>query len=291
MSSLWNFQRVLDVGKSMSNPVKSVFLLVDDISILCDMTSHLFLFFTDDNREEKGDAQVKDEVKDNRNIVDSNCAQNLSGEDIDEMKRSDFIYLQDATGVQIIEALIANSSTFEKKTSFSQVGLFVMFKFQRCTFHGYADFLSCGRNTSSESRKNMHLSLAYLHEGLEPKVVHRDVKSSNILLDRQWNAKVSDFGLAKLLFSERSYVTTRAMGTYGYVAPEYACTGMLNEKSDIYSFVRRSQILGLENGSWLVGVLYEVNGRAAGFGEGDGEMVRVVKCKTVSVRGVKLGYV
>ena len=59
--------------------------------------------------------------------------------------------------------------------------------------------------------------LAYLHEGLEPKVVHRDVKSSNILLDRQWNAKVSDFGLAKLLCSERSYVTTRVMGTFGLV--------------------------------------------------------------------------
>lgn len=57
--------------------------------------------------------------------------------------------------------------------------------------------------------------LAYLHEGLEPKVVHRDIKSSNILLDRQWNAKVSDFGLAKLLGSESSYVTTRVMGTFG----------------------------------------------------------------------------
>lgn len=57
--------------------------------------------------------------------------------------------------------------------------------------------------------------LAYLHEALEPKVVHRDIKSSNILVDAQWNAKVSDFGLAKLLGSGKSHVTTRVMGTFG----------------------------------------------------------------------------
>jgi serine/threonine protein kinase len=60
-------------------------------------------------------------------------------------------------------------------------------------------------------------SLTYLHEGLEPKVVHRDIKSSNILLNKQWNSKVSDFGLAKLLSPESSYITTRVMGTFGFV--------------------------------------------------------------------------
>ena len=63
--------------------------------------------------------------------------------------------------------------------------------------------------------------LLYLHEGLEPKVVHRDVKSSNILLDKlldkHWTPKVSDFGLAKLLGTGRTYVTTRVMGTFGLV--------------------------------------------------------------------------
>lgn len=58
--------------------------------------------------------------------------------------------------------------------------------------------------------------LAYLHEAIEPKIVHRDIKSSNILIDDEFNSKVSDFGLAKLLDSGESHITTRVMGTFGY---------------------------------------------------------------------------
>ncbi|KAL1535167.1 putative serine/threonine-protein kinase pbl21 [Salvia divinorum] len=79
--------------------------------------------------------------------------------------------------------------------------------------------------------------LEYLHCQANPPVIYRDLKSSNILLDRDFNVKLSDFGLAKLgPVGDNTHVSTRVMGTYGYCAPEYAMSGKLTLKSDIYSF-------------------------------------------------------
>ncbi|KAG8500432.1 hypothetical protein CXB51_004295 [Gossypium anomalum] len=78
--------------------------------------------------------------------------------------------------------------------------------------------------------------LAYLHDHCDPKIIHRDVKAANILLDEEFEAVVGDFWLAKLMDSKDTHVTTAARGTIGFIAPEYLSTGKSSEKTDVFSY-------------------------------------------------------
>lgn len=118
-------------------------------------------------------------------------------------------------------------------------------------------------------------ALAFLHEQCQPRILHRDIKPSNILLDEESGAYLSDFGLSKILDPEATHATTRVAGTYGYIAPEYAMTGRVSNKSDVYSYgimllelmsdkrVLDPSFVGQENGfnivSWTVMLLQAGN--------------------------------
>lgn len=112
--------------------------------------------------------------------------------------------------------------------------------------------------------------LLYLHEQCNPKIIHRDVKAANILLDEFFEAVVGDFGLAKLLDRQESHVTTAVRGTIGHIAPEYLSTGQSSEKTDVYGFgilllelIMGPKILSAANGQVQKGMLLDwVNNRS-----------------------------
>ncbi|KAI3754021.1 hypothetical protein L2E82_26108 [Cichorium intybus] len=96
--------------------------------------------------------------------------------------------------------------------------------------------LSLTWSTRFEICMGVARGLAYLHEESRVRIIHRDVKSSNVLLDSDLNPKISDFGLAKLYDDKKTHLSTRVAGTFGYLAPEYAMWGLLTEKADVFGF-------------------------------------------------------
>ncbi|KAK9706814.1 hypothetical protein RND81_07G153300 [Saponaria officinalis] len=100
----------------------------------------------------------------------------------------------------------------------------------------------CQDTPTLDWSKRMHIALGagrgllYLHEQCNPKIIHRDVKAANILLDDTFEAVVGDFGLAKLLDRKDSHVTTAVRGTIGHIAPEYLSTGQSSEKTDVFGY-------------------------------------------------------
>lgn len=104
-------------------------------------------------------------------------------------------------------------------------------------------YLSDNRNAQMltwEMRYNIIMGaaegLAYLHEESQLRIIHRDIKLSNVLLDENYTAKIADFGLARLFPEGRSHISTGVAGTLGYMAPEYIVRGKLTEKADVFSF-------------------------------------------------------
>ncbi|KAJ0016731.1 hypothetical protein Pint_10226 [Pistacia integerrima] len=119
-------------------------------------------------------------------------------------------------------------------------------------FGSGASTLKLGRATRQKICVGIARGLAFLHEESTLRIVHRDIKATNVLLDWELNGKISDFGLAKLKEEENTHISTRVVGTIGYMAPEYVLWGYLTEKADVYSFgvVALEIVCGRSNASY-----------------------------------------
>ncbi|KAK9063458.1 hypothetical protein SSX86_017328 [Deinandra increscens subsp. villosa] len=110
-----------------------------------------------------------------------------------------------------------------------------------------------GRELSWEKRFEIIIGIAeglvYLHENTHNRIIHRDIKASNILLDLRLRPKIADFGLARSFQGDKSHISTAIAGTLGYMAPEYLAHGQLTEKADVYSFgvLILEVVTGMEN--------------------------------------------
>eukprot|EP00253_Pinus_taeda_P030932 PITA_30932 len=157
--------------------------------------------------------------------------------------------------VYLIPGVVAGGSEVEQDARISEDGQLIMFKMETLlaateNFHddkklgeggfGRVQDPNHRKQLDWQKRYNIILGVArgllYLHQDSVLRIIHRDIKASNILLDEKLNPKIADFGLAKHFPDNESHVSTRLAGTFGYMAPEYGMQGQLSVKADVYSF-------------------------------------------------------
>ncbi|XP_024358745.1 uncharacterized protein [Physcomitrium patens] len=158
------------------------------------------------------------------------------------------LYNQFAQNVHEFETELKTLGTIKHRNlvtlrgySMSSIGNFLFYDYMENGslhdhLHGHVSKTELDWNTRLRIATGAAQGLAYLHRDCKPQVVHRDVKSCNILLDADMEAHVADFGIAKNIQAARTHTSTHILGTIGYIDPEYAQTSRLNVKSDVYSF-------------------------------------------------------